>query len=222
MSDRVRISERIADGFDRIGTALRSRAWRKAGERHLTPTQGQILVLLARSKNGMHLSALSEALGIKAPTASHSVVTLQKKGLVQKVQSPQDRRAFVISLTAQGYEEAAGAAQWPDVLTNAIDALHPLEQVVLLRIVLKIMGFLEETDQMPAARMCVTCAHFRAFAYSDLQLPHRCQYLEIGLHEDELRIDCSEYSAGARAQIENNWSRFIELLPLDNSGTGDP
>ena len=209
------VSKRIADGLIRISTALRSRAWRQAGKRQLTPTQGQLLVLLAQSSAGMRLSALSEALGIKVPTASQAVSRLERKNLVTKTRSEEDGRAYLITLTEDGRREALDASQWSDVLATAIDTLDEDEQAVLLRVVAKIVGFFGETGQMPAARMCVSCAHFRPFVNEEKAQPHSCQFLELALDERALRIECAYHARARGDRLEDNWNRFLQVAPLD-------
>jgi DNA-binding MarR family transcriptional regulator len=75
------ISNRLITGLAKISLALKTQAWKGANERGLSPTQAQILALLARDANrGQRLNDLAEALAVTAATTSDAVRSLEQKG----------------------------------------------------------------------------------------------------------------------------------------------
>jgi DNA-binding MarR family transcriptional regulator len=182
------IATRVAMGLNKLGLAMKSRAWAGAGARGLTPTQGQILTQVA------------EELGISAPTASDSVRALVDKGLVRKARSKDDARAVALELTTAGKTEAECAASFSDFLLAAIDVLSPAEQEVFLVALIKMLGVLVERGQIPTQRMCLSCRHFRPNEHPDREPPHHCALVDAPLGRRYLRLDCPEY-APAREEV---------------------
>lgn len=191
-------------GLNKLGLAMKSRAWAGAGPRKLTPTQGQILSLMRARDRPLRLTEVAAELGISAPTASDSVRSLVDKGLVQKTRSRDDARAVALELTIAGRAEAECAASFSDFLLAAIDVLTPCEQEAFLVALIKMIGALVERGQIPAQRMCVSCRHFRPNEYPERELPHHCSLVDAPLGRRYLRLDCSEYSpAGAEVVRES-------------------
>ena len=107
MQGEKTVVDHITTGLTKVAAALRSQAWEGGSARKLTPTQGQILVLLAeRATQPMRLNDVARELCLTAATASDAVMTLVEKKLVKKERSPDDQRALVITLTAAGRREA--------------------------------------------------------------------------------------------------------------------
>ena len=101
------IVEHITAGLAKVAAALRSQAWEGGTARKLTPTQGQILVLLEeRTGQPIRLNDVANALGLTAATASDAVVVLEQKRFVRKERSTEDSRALILTLTAAGRREA--------------------------------------------------------------------------------------------------------------------
>jgi DNA-binding MarR family transcriptional regulator len=203
------LPERLAAGLAKISIALRSRAWRQAGGRGLNPTQGQILVVLARSPEPQTLFQIARELAITAATASDAVAALEAKGLVRKSRSGTDRRALAVSLTARGRREAQRAAGWPDFLAEAARHLDAAEQTVLLRALIKMIRTLQERGDIPVARMCVTCRFFRPHRYADPLRPHHCDFVDAPFGDRELRVDCPDHLAAAPAEAQAIWQSFL-------------
>ena len=209
MADEV--SNKLLSGLNRMGLAMRSAAWGDATESGLTPTQSQILAFIAaRSAQNPRSGDAADALGITPQTASVAIAALVAKGLVQKIPDASDRRASSLKLTRQGEVAARVAAQWPDVLLNAVQELEPTERKLFLRILIKMIRRLQIDGQIVPQRLCVTCAHFQPNAHPNNPAgPHHCAYMDVPLAEFDLRIDCPDHR-GASAEVANaNWSIFL-------------
>jgi DNA-binding MarR family transcriptional regulator len=200
------VARRVATGLHKIGLALRNQAWAGAGQRGLTPTQGQILGALRT--RALRLAEIAAALGVTAPTASDAVRALVDKGLVAKEKDPDDARAVRHRLTAAGESEARSAAAWPDFLVDAVDTLEPAEQEVFLVGLIKMIRSLQERGQIPVARMCVTCTHFRPRVHDDAARPHHCAFVDAPLGDGQLRVDCDDHVASDADGAAALWARF--------------
>lgn len=192
------LPERVSTGLAKVGLALRHQAWQDAGERGLTPTQGQVLVLLLE-RGERRLSEVADAMAIRAPTASEAVRALVDKGLVTKTPAPGDARALRLTLTAAGKREARRARDWPEFLAEAADALSPDEQAAFYSGLLKMIRVLQERGQIPISRMCTTCRFFRPEAHpEDRARPHHCALVDSPFGTRDLRIDCPEHQPAER------------------------
>jgi DNA-binding MarR family transcriptional regulator len=198
---------RLATGLAKIGLALKSRSWRDAAGRGLTPTQGQILTLLRRGP--LRLAALAEELGVTPATASDAVSALKRKGLVKKPRTKHDARAISVELTARGRREADRAAQWPDFLAAVAGELSPGEQAVLLRALIKMIRTLQLRGEIPVARMCVTCRFFRPNACPGAAQPHYCDFVSAPFGDSSLRLDCPDHAPAPPGLAETNWQSYL-------------
>lgn len=188
------IAQRVITGLSKIGIALRSQSWQGAESQGLTPTQGQILALLkSNPEKGIRLSVVAKGLATSAATASDAVSSLVKKGLVSREQAADDRRAIAIRLTAEGQHQAEQAASWPDFLLGAVEELSEEEQTIFFRGLTKMIRKLQEQRKIPTSRLCVTCNHFRANVYNDLDRPHHCNLVDAPFGDRDLRLDCPEH-----------------------------
>src|ERR1700741_2857343 len=124
-------SGRVTHSLLRLSTAMRSHAWEWAEGAGLTPTQGEILVLLMQRKGPMRLGEIARETALTAATTRDAVSTLEGKGLVEKRRALDDGLALAVRLTARGRTAAQRAAQWPDFLSKAVGALRDEEQAVL-------------------------------------------------------------------------------------------
>ncbi len=116
-------SGRVTHSLLRLSTAMRSQAWDWAEGAGLTPTQGEILVLLLQRKGPMRLGEIARETQLTAATTSDAVSTLETKGLVEKRRALDDGRALAVRLSARGRTAAKKALQWPEFLTKAVGKL---------------------------------------------------------------------------------------------------
>jgi DNA-binding MarR family transcriptional regulator len=186
---------------------MRSQAWDWAEGAGLTPTQGEILVLLMQRKGPMRLGEIARETALTAATTSDAVSTLESKGLVEKRRALDDGRALAVRLTTRGRTAAKRAAQWPDFLSKAVGTLRADEQSVLYRTLLKAVYLLEAQDTMPAHRMCLTCTHLDA-SKTPKKTPHHCEQLRISMTDTELRLDCPVYEQADATTQKKNWKIF--------------
>ena len=188
------LPERLAVGLAKIGMAWKTRSWRLAAPHSLTPSQGQILaVLRSAGPQGRTLGELAEALGVRPPTASAAVSTLEQKGLLRKREDSADRRAVRVRLTRRGQAAARRCADWPEFLAEAAGELNEAEQRMLLGALIKMIRHMQERGEIPVARMCVQCRYFRPHVYRDAARPHHCDLVDAPFGDGDLRLDCPDF-----------------------------
>lgn len=186
---------------------MRSQAWEWAEGAGLTPTQGEILVLLMQRKGPMRLGEIARETALTAATTSDAVSTLETKGLVEKRRALDDGRALAVRLTSRGRTAAKRAAQWPDFLSKAVGTLREEEQAVFYRTLLKTIHQLEAQDTIPAHRMCLSCSHFQP-SKNPKKTPHHCALLDLNMADTDLRLDCSVHEKADVATQKKNWKIF--------------
>ena len=192
------VARRVAHGLNKIGTAMKGQAWRRAGPRGLTPAQGQVLAFL-RSRPGQPqtLAAVAESLAVTPASASEAVSAMAAKKLVRKRRIG---RSGAIDLTASGVREARLVSSWPDFLLAGIEALEPGEQEVVFKGILKMILHLQGRGQIPVSRMCVTCRYFRPNVHADPRKAHHCALVDAPFGDAHLRMDCPEQQPAPAAQ----------------------
>jgi DNA-binding MarR family transcriptional regulator len=199
---------RVATGLAKVGLALKHQAWRQASLRGLSPTQAQILTVLRPSHRGLRLAEVADRLAVTAATASEAVGALARKGLVRKMQDAADLRSLSIRLTPAGRREADRAADWPDFLLKAVDALSPAEQAVFLRALVMMIRTLQDQGQIPVSQMCVTCHFFRPNVHPDPERPHHCAFAAAPFGDRHLRLDCYDHQPADARLLEETRNRF--------------
>lgn len=200
-------SGRVTHSLLRLSTAMRSQAWDWAEGAGLTPTQGEILVLLLQRKGPMRLGEIARETQLTAATTSDAVSTLETKGLVEKRRALDDGRALAVRLSARGRTAAKKALQWPEFLTKAVGKLGADEQGALYRALLKTLRELQVAGATPPQRMCLTCAHFQPGKLSKKTV-HHCAALDISMTDSDLRLDCSVQEEADAATQKKTWKIF--------------
>ncbi|AIO41136.1 bacterial regulatory, arsR family protein [Burkholderia cenocepacia] len=186
---------------------MRSQAWDWAEGAGLTPTQGEILVLLLQRKGPMRLGEIARETQLTAATTSDAVSTLETKGLVEKRRALDDGRALAVRLSARGRTAAKKALQWPEFLTKAVGKLGADEQSTLYRALLKTLRELQVAGATPPQRMCVTCTSFEPGKPSKKTV-HHCATLDLGMSDSDLRLDCSVHEEADAATQKKTWKIF--------------
>src|SRR5688500_1322229 len=203
------LTRRVATGLGKIGLAIKSRAWKEAGARRITPLQAQPLtVLRMRPKGTATVSEIGEELAVALPTASEVLRVLEQRGLIKKERSRADARTVMVSLTARGRRKADVAAGWPDFLAAAAGVLPPAEQEPLLRALIKMIRTLQEQGDIPIAKMCVTCQFFLPNAHDDKESPHHCNLVNAPFGDRLLRIECPDHRVAEKKDRDLIWERF--------------
>lgn len=211
MTDPIQaIESRIAAGFAKIGLVLRHEAWRKGGERGLTPTQAQILGTIAAASDPLGVRGIAERLALTLPTVSEALSTLVEKALVTKERDPNDGRATIVKLTAQGRREAKrGALGAPSILAAATGMTHEQKEGLVEGLVAMIRS-LEEQGLIPTSKMCVGCRYFRPHLHPGEEKIHHCDLLAAPIGRADLRLDCPDQLARDDETAEEVWAAFRE------------
>jgi len=192
-SDTPPTAERVLAVFSRIASVMRGDAWGRASAAGLTPTQAELLALLAARPPGVRLGWLAEQLCITSATASDAVAALVAKGWVRKARAAGDGRALALALSRSGRALALRLAAPSGVVAAAAAALPAQAQEQLLFELLNLVVQLQRTEGFPELRTCLSCEHFEAHRHADAKAPHHCHLVGAPLPERLLRVDCADH-----------------------------
>lgn len=209
--DRDDLPGRLVTGLSKIGLAMKSRPWRRQGRQGVGPLQVQVLSFLRTQPNRCAMvSVIARELSVKLPTASEVIRTLELKQLVRRRRSDQDNRVVTVHLTAKGAKASQVGTGWPEALAAATQQLSGREQADLLAILVKMIRALQLQGEIPVARMCVSCEHFRPNVHANGAAPHHCQFIDAPLENESLRIDCQDYIEAAPLVAKQAWEKFVQ------------
>jgi len=212
--------ELVIAGFAKIALVFRHAQWAASGQRGLTPTQSQILAIVAGSRAPLGVKAVSEQMAVTMGTTSEAVGALVGKGLLRKEADAADGRAVVLRLTPRGVREAAVASEWPEAIVDAVEAIPEAERATLLRGLIGMVRIMEDRGLIPTSRMCVGCRFFRPNEYPGGAKPHHCLFIDAPIGNADLRVDCGEMEPIGEESRPKLWDVFVKGQPLDHQGPG--
>ncbi len=121
-----------ADAIDLVATTFVARASRltrlllRSGDRELSRTEAGLLKTLLEGPR--RVSELAETEALAQPTVTQVVERLERRGLVAKARSPEDRRVVLVSVSAAGRAQlAATQRHYRAQLRAALDTLSDAE-----------------------------------------------------------------------------------------------
>ncbi|UXI66329.1 MarR family winged helix-turn-helix transcriptional regulator [Tahibacter amnicola] len=186
---------RLAQALARLSLVMRQDAWERGQHSELTPTQAQVLGLLApRSDNGLSPGTIAGLLALTPPTVSDAVAALERKGAVERIADAADARRRLVRLTVRGRELAQQAEMPALSIVDAVAHLDPATQSVVFAALIQVIQQLQKAGRIRVDRMCVTCTHFRPNVHrDDPGTPHHCALVDAPFGDRHLRIDCPEH-----------------------------
>ena len=201
------IDQRLATGLYKLGLAVKHHERQQALEAGLSPTQAQILTLLA-AEGQRTPSDVASVLGLSLPSVSDSLTALVAKGLVVRQPSPSHHRATLLQLTRTGRAAARRAMRWPEFLAAGIETLTETQQESLLAVLVSLLRSLQEDGQIPPQRMCVTCTFFRPNVHAGAR-PHHCAFVDAPMAASHLRLVCDEHELASVGARTTQWQQFL-------------
>ncbi|MFC5387010.1 MarR family winged helix-turn-helix transcriptional regulator [Aquamicrobium segne] len=202
------VHARIVEALERIATALRADDWVRARSAGVNPTQLAILRLLDGRGPGWTVKELSLQLGVSQPTATDSILALERKALIEKRTDPVDGRAVRIVITGAGRAVVRAGGEAAGAVDRATAALDDDDQEQLLVQLVSVIRQLQEQGAIPIQRMCVSCPYFRPYAHADAAKPHHCNFVDAAFGQQDLRIDCRDHETADPSVRAATWGEF--------------
>lgn len=182
-------ARRAADLIERIGRLIQAEEQKSL----LNPAQWEALRYLEKANRFSRTpAALAEYLGSTRGTVSQTLIALEKKGCIERRQSPRDRRSVDMTLTDAG---RARLAEDPlrefSAHIEATGSGHILEEgltAVLHEAIVQ--------NRSKSFGICKTCRFFRRDeGRAEQSMPHRCGLLDIPLSAEDTEQICAEHEA---------------------------
>lgn len=192
------LDHRLANGLARLAAVARQLDWQAAATAGLSPTQADILRFVANRPEGARLTAAAAHVGVRKATASDAVATLESKELLRKYADASDARAVTLKTTPTGHEIAQS---WPRSFAPVVADLTPIEQEILLGLVIKMIRQLQQRQLIAPQRTCVACRYFRENVAPGTGSPHFCALVGAPMGDRHLRVDCAEYASAALTAV---------------------
>lgn len=160
---------------------------RKRGEKEgLTSAQVRTLLFLCDAHpESRYIGSIAQRLLIASPTATRIVDTLEKKGLVERVRSEEDRRSVRVEVTGKGKEVAERISEVGDYLKNLANKLSQDRKEGLLEGLKEIMKTMQQEGYISFSMICRDCVYFEPNAREGNQNPHLCRLTKEYLSEEE-------------------------------------
>lgn len=180
----------IYEFIECMAALIRTEERRKCTELGLQPVHFQLLNYLSRcNKYSDTPAATANFLGMTRGTVSQSIIILEKKGYIQKVQDRTDKRVIHLSLLPKGREILAQAR--PSELFDKAVAIfnNDMPSMTGDKIFAHALTALQKANQSHTFGMCKTCKHF-----SSRESGFFCQLTQETLTEEDSEKICQEHT----------------------------
>lgn len=184
------IREQLVYGLGRLAALARQKDWQIGEGAGLTPTQADVLRLLAERPAGLRLKDLAAQLSVRSSTASDAVSALAGKQLVDRRPDPDHGRAIRVCLSRDG---RVLLGQIPDGFGDIVGLLSDENAKDLHTIVVQTIAQLQRAGRIAPQRMCLTCRYFVSDTNPADVGEHYCQLMKAPLRRADLRLNCPEH-----------------------------
>ena len=144
-------TDAFLDSFDAFAQAVRRARGvpMQAGDDTLTLSQYALLQGLSDAGKA-RVVELANAAGVTAPTATRILDALERRGIVERRRSAEDRRGVTITLTENGRDQLASQHEWLRARQESFYAALPsAERTVAADLLLRLAGLIDELAAGP-------------------------------------------------------------------------
>lgn len=195
MKDKnTNLEEKIAEFLERYCRIFKMMQWENAKKFKISPLQIQFLIYLKEyPKEFCTLLNLSKEYGISPPTASDSIKTLEKKGLISKEKNPEDKRNYYLLLTEKGLSLLENIKKWDRNFHNSLKLLSNEEKNKLQELLFKLLLNLQSTGLVLQLHACMTCKNF-VIKINNKVKEYYCALTKKKLNPSNIKFNCNFYS----------------------------
>jgi DNA-binding MarR family transcriptional regulator len=186
-------ARRLAAGLARVAAAVHHASDSSSLGVERTLAQQQILLMLAQRPPHYPLTDLAADLGMSLGDTLAALSALVREQLATMTPEPSySPHEVIVDLTVRGRAHAPEATTWAAHFLAQLDTLEHTEQRRLLRVVTEHIEGLQRRDEIPVAKMCVTCRFFDGYAHPGSDAPHHCWLVDAPFGHRQLRLRCPE------------------------------
>lgn len=183
------LAAKITAGLERLSGVFRTLLWEYAKTISLSPIQIQVLLFLASHDDIFcNVSYLAREFNVTKPTISDAVKVLEKKGLIGKMSSADDKRAYTIVLTESGNNIVSQTESFANPVKKLVEELSDNEQEHLFNSLKGMIFGLNQAGIITVQRMCFGCRF-----YEKKETGHFCHFLHVDLIDTDIRLNCPEF-----------------------------
>jgi DNA-binding MarR family transcriptional regulator len=170
---------------------IRSEERKKCAELGLQAVHFQVLNYLSRcNKYSNTPAAVANYLGMTRGTVSQSLIILEKKGFVEKIQDQNDKRVIHLKLLAAG-EDVLKQARSTDLFGNATQILQTglATAPTDVNVFQQALTALQKANQSQSFGVCKTCRNFR-----EKDNGYFCELTQEALSPSDISQICQEHT----------------------------
>lgn len=187
------LDAKLVLALERISHVFRVLLWEQTKQYNLSPIQTQILIYIYRQPEfDRNITTLAQRLNVTKATISDAVKSLAQKKLLKKQTDNEDARYYYLELTNKGSELVKKIESWGEQFRKNFNNISKENKTILFETLLKILINFEEAGVINRNRICFTCRYFQQKKKNNKEL-YFCEYLNLPLKSDELRVDCPEH-----------------------------
>ncbi len=192
------LDSKLVVALEKLSEVLRLLLWEPGKKWKLSPLQIQLLIFLRyHQPEQPQVSLLAERFNLTRPTVSDAVSALEKKGFLQKIPLPSDRRRAVLELTPAGETVVGEIDSWAEGLREHLKKFAQPEKESAFRLMLGLIAELEASGLIHLNRICLTCRYYQNEEKNEGEPGAFCRLLQKPLRPADLRIDCPEHEPRA-------------------------
>lgn len=155
---KIEITSKIVFLLEKICQAHKHYLWQIAYKEGLTPTQIEILQIVASYPQST-VSHIAKELGVSKPTASEAIKALIEKDVLQAQNNFSDKRKKILILTKKGRRIAKKTEKLNILFLNSTKKLSLSQRKNLYKSLLFIVKILHEEGMFKLIRFCPFCAN---------------------------------------------------------------
>lgn len=179
----------LYDQLERLGSYLRADSRQALNEHGLQPVQLEVLHYLSVCNSFSDTPiAVAEYLGQTKGTVSQTIKLLESRGLLEKLDDPQDKRILHLKLTKAGRNLLGSIIPTP-FFAQACNSLSDAEKSQIQSALSLLLNHVVGSNQLQSFGICKTCRHNR-FNQAD---GHFCDLAKIKLPTETTELICREH-----------------------------
>lgn len=187
----MNLERKVLNGLERLSEAFKALLWEKAKVFGISPIQIQILMFVADHRIEIcNVSYLAKEFNVTKATISDSVKVLLKKGYLEKNYAPIDRRRYNLMMTIQGRELVQQLSEYASPVLDGLSSLEENKLIPVFDTLSQLIFKLHQVGVIQVQRTCFNCRYYEG----NRKKQHYCHLLESPLEQQEIRLDCPEFT----------------------------